>query len=35
MQFYPDRDKEQALRKAALWLADTSREINPTEYGQL
>lgn len=35
LRFYPDRDKEEAIRKAGVWMADTSRSVNPAGYGQL
>lgn len=34
MRFYPDRDKAEAMRKSAVWMADTSRLVNPEGFGQ-
>ena len=34
LRFYPDRDKAEALQKAAAWLASTPRAVNPDGYGR-
>jgi hypothetical protein len=34
LRFYPDRDKAEALQKAAAWLASAPRAVNPDGYGR-
>ena len=34
MQFYPQREKAEAMRTSTAWLADTSKEVNPKGYGR-
>lgn len=34
MRFYAERDKAEAMEKSAVWMADTSRTVNPDGFGR-